>query len=80
MFKSSEIVPIAMRMQSGINEFVDVIADRGFTPEEAKVIYEVFVESKVLKFDYNIGRVSVKHGAFLDKHVLDNALAASKEP
>ena len=78
MFKVSEIAPVATRMQNGIDAFVQVIVDRGYDQQDANAIYQVMRDLKVLNFDYNIGRVSVKHGALLESESLDRALEMSK--
>lgn len=78
MFKESEIAPIATRIQNGIDGLVEAIMAKGYDREDANAIYQVMRDLKVLNFDYGIGRVSVKHGALLDRDSLDAALDLSK--
>lgn len=53
---------------------LEVIESKGFTAEEAEIIYQVYIKFKIFSIDKTGGRVNVAHGAFMDKHPMQRAL------
>jgi hypothetical protein len=67
---------IAVRMANAENEFIDVLMNLGeISKADAVKVLAVYRKLKVVKMDAVIGRMNVKHGAYLDKEVINNALA-----
>ena len=48
----------------------------GLTKEQAARAFVVLDRAKVLRRDYVVGHVSVKHGSFLEREVLQRAAAS----
>lgn len=72
----SEFAPIAQRIVNAENAFAETIQNiLGCTNDEAHAIRALYSKHKITKMDAVIGRISVKHGAYLDEEVLRNALA-----
>jgi hypothetical protein len=67
---------VAQRMVNAENNFLDIIEGNGFSREEAEIIFAEYRRLKVVKLDAVIGRYSVKHGAYLDKEIMERALNA----
>lgn len=65
---------VASRMVNAGNDFVGVLVGMGYTKDQAEKILAKYIKLKVIKLDAVGGKYSVKHGAFLDKDVLDRAL------
>ncbi len=65
---------IAQRMVNGENAFIEVIMDKGFTQEEAVKAMTTMLKLKVAKYDIGVGRINVKHGAFLEVDAIRNAV------
>ena len=71
---------MAQRQISGENEFIKSIMDTfNYNRDEATAIFQVLLDAKVLKRHAGIGRYTVKHGAFWESDVMDNALAQAKK-
>lgn len=66
---------IAQRMTNAESDFVQMIQERGFSKTDAEKVLRVFLKLKAAKVDAIIGRVQVKHGAFLEIDALRNAVA-----
>ncbi len=74
------LTPMLQRGENGKAEFVAMLQEQhGFTAADARTILDTYLRLKVAKVDYGIGRIMVKHGAFLDVEPLRNALAWAKE-
>lgn len=69
---------MAQRMVTAETEFLAQLERAGdLTAEEARKVFAVYRKAKVLKNEYAVSRISVKHGAFWDRAVIRNALAAA---
>ena len=51
-----------------------VIEQFGFAKVDAVIIYNIFIQEKVLKVDKQTGGFTLTHGAYWDKDVMNNAL------
>ena len=66
---------IADRMINAVDNFVETIQSiSGCNKAEAEKVLAVYRKNKIVKLDAVIGRYSVKHGVFLDKEVIKNAI------
>jgi hypothetical protein len=54
-----------------------MLANDGFTADEADAILRLYLQENLVRLDWGIGRYSVKHGAFLNADVLNRALEAT---
>ncbi len=68
---------MATRADNAVVAWRDMLADDGFTANQADAILRLYKQEKLVKLDWGIGRYSVKHGAFLDADVLNRALEAT---
>lgn len=72
MNKSFEAM--AQRAENAMNQFVENIMDfGGMDREEANKVARFYLDNKMAKIDYGIGRVKVGHGAYWDPDVLARA-------
>lgn len=68
---------MAHRMDTAEDGFVaTLVAIAGITNDEAVKVLATYRKLKVVKNDYAVSRISVKHGGFLDRDVILRALAA----
>ena len=65
---------IAQRIMNAENSFIETVVSFGFTKEQGQHILTAYRLLKVVKLEVNIGRYTVKHGAFWDVEVLQKAL------
>lgn len=65
---------IAARIVNAERGFVETIMRQGFTETEATKAMRTMLKLKVAKLDPIIGRISVKHGAYLEPDALRNAV------
>ena len=66
------------RMNNAYDAFEALLIDiASISREDAKKVIKFYAKNKMTKLEVNIGRVSVKHGAFLDKEIILRALAAA---
>jgi hypothetical protein len=66
---------IADRMINAIDTFLDMLEEiSGCSHDEAVKVFNLYRDLKLVKLDAVIGRYSVKHGAYLDKEVIQNAI------
>lgn len=70
---------MATRADNAVILWRDTLAEKGFTSDEANAILSLYKRENLVKLDWGIGRYSVKHGAFLEPDVLQNALDATRE-
>jgi len=56
--------------------FNNIIAISSCSKADAEKVLSVFIAAKVAKVDPIIGRVIVKHGAFMEAQVIQNAISA----
>jgi len=71
---------IAQRIDNAMVGFVESIERLGgLNADDAQVVANFYLKSKLAKMDAVIGRISVKHGAYLDKPILVKALEMAKE-
>lgn len=63
--------------EDGFIESVQHIA--GCTADDAHQVMAYYLKHKLAKLDIGIGRISVKHGAYLDKPVLQRAISQIHE-
>jgi hypothetical protein len=64
----------AQRIVNAENAFIEIIMEKGFTKEEATKAMNTMLKLKLAKMDAVIGRISVKHGAYLEVDVIRNAV------
>lgn len=70
---------MAMREQNAADSFVTVLVEQhGFTKSEAKEILDEYLRVRVMKLGMSDGQFHVKHGAFMDKDVLQRALVQAR--
>ena len=69
----------ALRIINAHKEFnATLINIAGITSEQAEAVTKFYLgKCKAAKLDAVVGRISVKHGAFLDKDVILRAVAAA---
>lgn len=65
---------IAQRIINAENNFIETVMGFGFTREQGRHVLMAYRLLKVVKLEANIGRYTVKHGAFWDIEVLQKAL------
>lgn len=65
------------RILRAADDFIALVADKGFSTEEAGKIFGAYLKTKAIKFEGH-GYV-VKHGGFWDREVLERALDWAKE-
>jgi hypothetical protein len=70
---------MATRAVNAENSFAASLVEiAGITTEEAFRVLATYRKIKVVKNDYAVSRISVKHGGFLDRDVILRALEQSK--
>jgi hypothetical protein len=66
----------AHRIVTAENNFVEsLVRIAGCTEEEARKAMRTMLNLKVAKLDAVIGKINVKHGAFLEPDAIRNAIA-----
>tara|TARA_R100000005_G_C4883233_1_gene133830 strand:+ start:283 stop:531 length:249 start_codon:yes stop_codon:yes gene_type:complete len=70
---------MATRADNAIIQWRDMLADEGFSKSDADAILCLYLEMKLVKLDWGVGRYNVKHGAFLSIDALHNALQMTKD-
>lgn len=65
---------MAQRIINAESNFVETLMRQGFTREEGEKAMRVMLRLKVAKLDAVLGRISVKHGAFLEPDAIRNAV------
>lgn len=65
---------MAQRADNAVIQWRDMLASDGFTADEADAILHLYLQEKLVKLDWGIGRYNVRHGAFLNADVLHRAL------
>jgi hypothetical protein len=66
---------MAHRIVTAENDFAaTLVSIAGITAEDAFKVLAIYRKAKVLKNDYAVSRISVKHGALLDREVILRAL------
>jgi hypothetical protein len=69
---------MAIRSINAENNFLDQLMHfGGITREQAETVFSVYKKAKFLNLKevYSMGRIRVKHGAFLDRDFILNALS-----
>lgn len=67
---------VAQRIVNAENNFIEVVMElSGWKKDEAEKVLAVYRKLKMVKLDLGIGRIKVKHGAYLDVDVIQNAIA-----
>jgi len=70
---------IAQRMNNAMVGFVESIERLGdLNADDAKLVANFYMKSKLAKMDAVGGRILVKHGAYLDKDIIVKALGMAK--
>lgn len=75
-----ELAPVgnkntAIRIEQALENFAQTVSDlSGCSLEQGRAVTDLYLELRVAKLDAVSGRVSVKHGSFLDTDVIKNAL------
>lgn len=68
---------MAQRAVNAEAAFIESLMFHGDISEAAATkVASYYLREGIAKVDYGIGRVNIKHGAFLDKAVIRRALAA----
>lgn len=68
---------MATRMVNAENDFIETLVKiGGITTDEAFKVLAIYRKHKIVKNDFAVSRISVKHGAFLSREVILRALAA----
>ena len=63
------------RIDNAKTNFVEMLMNmHGITQEQAEHVLAVFIKHKAVKRDIVNGRYNVTHGAYLEAHVITNAL------
>lgn len=71
----NEVAPIVQRMVNAERSFINTLIEFGeISREEAARVLSVYIRLKVVKRDLVNSTYIVKHGAFLEKDVIKNAL------
>jgi hypothetical protein len=66
---------MAQRSVNAENDFDQVLMELGgISKAEAMKVRNLYLKQKIAKMDIVGGRISVKHGAFLDKTAIQNAV------
>ena len=66
---------IAQRMVNAENAFISVIKEiAGCSNDSAAHVLNVYRKLKLVKFDAVCGTINVKHGLYLDKDIIENAI------
>lgn len=66
---------VAHRIVNAENNFIETIMElANCKKSEAEKVLAVYRKLKMVKLDIGIGRISVKHGAYLDLEVIHNAI------
>lgn len=61
-------------------EFVETLQQYGgIDGATATRVMGVYLQERIARIDYGIGRVNVKHGAFLDRDVIRRAATMTRE-
>ncbi len=68
---------MATRADNAVIAWRDMLANHGFTADQADAILRLYLQEKLVKLDWGIGRYNVRHGAFLNADVLHRALQAT---
>ena len=68
---------MAQRADNAVIQWRDMLADHGFTAAQGVAILRLYLQEKIVKLDWGIGRYNVRHGAFLNADVLNRALEAT---
>jgi hypothetical protein len=68
---------MAQRADNAVTQWRNMLANDGFTADEADAILRLYLQENLVRLDWGIGRYSVKHGAFLNADVLNRALEAT---
>jgi hypothetical protein len=69
---------MAQRIVQAEEDFIEVLMKQGgISKPEAEKVYEYYRKNKLIKRDAILGRISVKHGQFLDRDVILRALSLS---
>lgn len=68
---------MATRAANAEADFVAALIEiADITDAEAEKVMALYLKEKIAKIDHNIGRISVKHGVFLEADVIHNAVSA----
>lgn len=68
---------MAQRADNAVTQWRDMLANDGFTADQADAILRLYLQEKLVRLDWGIGRYNVRHGAFLNADVLHRALQAT---
>lgn len=75
------LAPMAQRLLNARQAFAEVLVELGgISPEQAERLMNLMLRHKVAKVDYQLGRINVSHGFYLDRYVIQqNALEADRQ-
>ena len=63
------------RIENGHQAFIEVLQSAGeISRADAIKVKSLYLENRLAKMDTGIGRISVKHGAYLDRDVIRRAV------
>lgn len=70
---------IADRIVKAYREFAETLQGiSGCTADEASAVTRYYLKHKLAKLDGCVGRISVKHGAYLDERTIRRAIDLAK--
>ena len=68
---------MATRSDTAERNFIETLRRQGGISEaDARKVMTLYLKEKIAKLDWAIGRINVKHGAFLEKDVIQRAARA----
>jgi len=68
---------VAIRIDNGINNFIEnIMTISGCTKVEAEKVYAVYKKKRIVKLDPVGGVIKVRHGIFMEKDIIQNAINA----
>jgi len=70
---------IAQRIINAENNFCEnLLSIAGIQEDDAMLVLKLYLKNKLAKLDISMGKVYVKHGAYLEEDVLLNAVRMAK--
>ena len=73
------ITPMLQRLDNAYGNFRTSLMEYGEISEgEAEKVMNLYLKLKVAKIVISMGRIDVKHGVYLEKDVIQNALVQCK--
>lgn len=77
----AEFEPLATRHAQGRNKLIDHLQEfGGIDREDATKVADLYVKNRIVKLSVSIGQYAIKHGAFLDRDTILNAVEMARNP